>query len=59
MKNDKSLEQVWGWKDSIYHRVRNLSTRKQLESIIREARVIEQKSKICLRKALTKSLSKV
>ena len=50
MKYDKSLEQVWKWKDSIYNRVKGMTIKKQLEFISKEAKRIEEKSRIRLKK---------
>ena len=50
MKYDKSLEQVWKWKESIYNRVKRLSIKKQLDFIAVEAKKIEKKSSVRLKK---------
>ena len=50
MKYDKSLEQVWKWKDSIYNRVKGIAVKKQLEFISKEAKKVEEKSRIRLKK---------
>ena len=49
-KYDKSLEQVWKWKDSIYNRVKGMAIRKQLEFISKEAKKVEERSRLRLKK---------
>ena len=50
MKYDKSLEQVWKWKESIYNRIKKFSIRKQLDCIASAAKKIEEKSPVRLKK---------
>lgn len=38
MKYDKSLEQVWKWKDAIYNEVKGLPLKEQIAHIKREAK---------------------
>ncbi len=38
MKYDKSLEQVWEWKEAIYNEVKGLSVKEQILYIKREAK---------------------
>lgn len=38
MKYDKSLEQVWEWKDAIYNEVKGLPVKEQIAYIKREAK---------------------
>ena len=52
MRYDKSLEQVWKWKDAIYKRVQGMSIKKQLEFISNEGKKAEGKSRIRLNKVV-------
>ncbi len=38
MKYDKSLEQVWEWKDAIYNEVKGFPVKEQIAYISREAK---------------------
>lgn len=51
MKYDKSLIQVWDWKDSIYNRIKKMPIKKQLDFIALEAKKAERKSSVKLVKA--------
>lgn len=42
MKYDKSLEQVWKWKESIYNRIKRLPLKKQLDFISTEAQKVTE-----------------
>ena len=50
MKYDKSLEQVWKWKESIYNRIKGMPLKKQLEFISKEANKAEERSRLRLKK---------
>ena len=43
MKYDKSLEEVWKWKEAIYKDVKGLSVRDQLRQISQEAKKIAKR----------------
>ena len=49
MKYNKSLVQVWKWKESIYNQVRKLPLKKQLDFIISEAKKNQERSSIRLK----------
>ena len=50
MKIDKSLQEVWDWKDKIYDETKSLNTREFVSAIAKEARETESKYKLDLRK---------
>jgi hypothetical protein len=52
MKYDKSLEQVWEWKDAIYNEVKDLPVKERIEYIKREAK----KAASFMESRLTKSV---
>ena len=50
MKYDKSLEQVWKWKESIFNRVKKFPIKKQLDYIEEQAKQVEKKFSVRLKK---------
>ena len=55
MKYDKSLEQVWEWKDAIYNEVKGLPVKEQIAYIKREAKKSASLMGIRVRKAVKKT----
>ena len=52
MKYDKSLEEVWKWKEAIYKDVKGLSVRDQLRQISQEAKKIAKRYHLPTKKKL-------
>ena len=52
MKVDKSLEQVWKWKEEIYNEVKELSLKKQIEFVTQEAQKVANSFPVRLKKAV-------
>lgn len=50
MKVDKSLQEVWEWKDNVYRETEKLSVREASMKISEDAEVISKKYKLNLRK---------
>lgn len=43
MKIDKSLEEVWKWKDKIYEETKSMSMEERVKNIKKNAKAINQK----------------
>ena len=43
MKVDKSLQEVWDWKDSVYQQTKHLSAREAADKIHEDAQQIKKK----------------
>lgn len=43
MKVDKSLQEVWDWKDSVYQQTKHLSVRETAKKIHEDVQQIKQK----------------
>lgn len=43
MKVDKSLQEVWDWKDSVYQQTKHLSAREAAKKIHEDAQQIKKK----------------
>ena len=50
MKYDRSLEEVWKWKEAIYKDVKGLSVRDQLKQISQEAKKIASRYHLPIKK---------
>lgn len=50
MKVDKSLQEVWDWKDKVYQATKNLSVREAAEKIHEDAERIKKKYGLKLKK---------
>lgn len=50
MKIDKSLEEVWDWKDKVYESTKNLSIKEAAKRIHNEVEQIRKKYNIKLKK---------
>ena len=55
MKYDKSLEQVWEWKDAIYNEVKSLPVKEQIAYIKRKAKKAASLLGIRVRKSVRKN----
>jgi hypothetical protein len=53
-KYDKSLIEVWEWKEKVYHDVKDLSAKEYIEKIINDADKILADSQIKLKTILLK-----
>lgn len=42
MKVDKSLQEVWGWKDKVYHEMKHLSVREAARKIHEDVQQIKK-----------------
>lgn len=49
MKIDKSLEEVWKWKDEIYEETKSMSMEERVKNIKENAKTIDQKYELNLK----------
>ena len=50
MKCDKSLREVWGWKDEIYKEIKNLSGKELVNYFRQQSDAMQKKYNLRLRK---------
>lgn len=58
MKIDKSLQEVWDWKDSIYEETKHMTMHERVEYIKKGADEAHKKYKLNLREASLRNMSK-
>lgn len=58
MKTDKSLEEVWKWKDKVYEETKSMSMEERVKKIKESAKKINEKYGLDLKKANEQKIEK-